>query len=459
MQIEPPRPFNSIARFNSQVDLMPGSLRVREENWVGLKQLLGRMQAHDPNYLATLQVGSVSYQQLIDAVFQLNPSASIALYHVDSGCLLNIINAFSQGDFHYAVESEQTLESGLQLVYFIPVNNRQGWESVLSIYSASSSTEKCHIGLAKQQTAQLEMRFANAINALDVGIALYASDGELIKSNDYFDQYFSVLLVGKPLNEIGFTELIDNFMLSIASNNSEKVSNRKRWLKWYAGVGDPHLEFYFRHEWYYLKMQQQEDLTQVLVLCNVTDTKNKELLLEKKQQELKSLALRDALTHIYNRRKFNESLDVEFRRAKRDKKNLCLLMCDIDEFKKYNDFFGHLQGDECLVQVATAINQQFSRAADVVARYGGEEFSIILPNTELREAQDLAKMVLSAVNNLKIPHAANAGREYVSLSIGVALYTCFDSKENELELVDHADTALYSAKKAGRNCIRSFSRL
>lgn len=166
------------------------------------------------------------------------------------------------------------------------------------------------------------------------------------------------------------------------------------------------------------------------------------------QTALEFLAARDGLTGIANRRSFDEKLMHEWRRERRDHQYLSLLMIDVDYFKRYNDTYGHLKGDECLRQVAGAMTDVVFRPADLVARYGGEEFGIILPATGIDGATVVAERIQERVAGMGIAHAASdTGR--ITLSIGVASTTP-DNEDHE-SLLQAADTALYEAKHGGRN--------
>lgn len=166
------------------------------------------------------------------------------------------------------------------------------------------------------------------------------------------------------------------------------------------------------------------------------------------QAALERLAARDGLTGVANRRSFDERLPVEWRRAARDHAPLSLLMIDVDHFKRFNDTYGHLRGDDCLQRVAGAIDGVVFRPGDLVARYGGEEFAVILPSTGLDGALIVADRILAGVRHLGIEHAGSEfGR--VSLSIGAA--ACVPAEPgNGTPLVDAADRALYRAKREGR---------
>ncbi|HYC41585.1 MAG TPA: diguanylate cyclase [Noviherbaspirillum sp.] len=171
--------------------------------------------------------------------------------------------------------------------------------------------------------------------------------------------------------------------------------------------------------------------------------------LQKANRELHSLSRHDPLTGLANRRHFDDLKDVEFRRAMRASTPLSVMMCDIDEFKRYNDTYGHAQGDRCLQNIAEKLAPLFNRAGELLARLGGEEFVVLLPNTTAAQAQILAERMREAVWDANIPHASSNVADRVTVSVGVAslkhgLHQDFDS------LLQDADLALYRAKN-GRN--------
>lgn len=163
-------------------------------------------------------------------------------------------------------------------------------------------------------------------------------------------------------------------------------------------------------------------------------------------------AREDGLTHIANRRYFNDKLSKEYRRATREGTELSLIICDIDYFKDYNDAYGHVAGDACLIKIAETLSQNFQRAADLPARYGGEEFAVILPNTGKEESRLMAERLKEKIEALAITHRASTISPVVTISAGCATLTP-DHCGEEAELVDAADHALYEAKHNGRNRI------
>ncbi len=178
-----------------------------------------------------------------------------------------------------------------------------------------------------------------------------------------------------------------------------------------------------------------------------------QLALKYYRDALERLSVVDGLTGTANRRRFDTVLDREWRRAKRLGKPLSLVMFDVDYFKKFNDFYGHIKGDDCLRRIAHLLEAMIHRPGDSAARYGGEEFAIILPETEATGAAIVAERVRQGVELLDIRHEASAVAKHVTISVGVA--TCVPGAEDPQELlVKLADERLYAAKQAGRNCTR-----
>ncbi len=178
-----------------------------------------------------------------------------------------------------------------------------------------------------------------------------------------------------------------------------------------------------------------------------------QLDLRRKYLLLESIAALDGLTEIPNRRRFDESLDIEWRRAQRDGKPLTVIFMDIDFFKNFNDAYGHTAGDDCLKRVAKVMADCVHRGGDLVARYGGEEFVALLPDTPCDSGLVLAEKIRVGIEALNIPHAHSSVAPCVTLSLGVA--TAFPN--NALTpglLVETADKMLYKAKQQGRNQIK-----
>jgi diguanylate cyclase (GGDEF)-like protein len=184
----------------------------------------------------------------------------------------------------------------------------------------------------------------------------------------------------------------------------------------------------------------------------------------KKAAALERLSTVDGLTGIANRRAFDLAIDQEWRRTLRHKTPLCLLMIDVDQFKHFNDAYGHVAGDQCLRAIARTLARNARRAGEMAARYGGEEFAIVLPQTELKGARRLAERMCQVVRELNIPHVGSTAAPCVTISVGVAsaLHALVadagapsrapdGSPPGAVVLIQSADQALYAAKTAGRD--------
>jgi diguanylate cyclase (GGDEF)-like protein/PAS domain S-box-containing protein len=176
------------------------------------------------------------------------------------------------------------------------------------------------------------------------------------------------------------------------------------------------------------------------------------LELKRYRDMLENLSAMDGLTGIANRRRFDETLDIEWRRAQRADAPLSFIMIDIDHFKPFNDNYGHPSGDECLRRVALGMAECVRRPMDLLARYGGEEFACILPDTDTEGAALLAERLRAKVEGLGIPHAFSPASDRVTISAGVATMIPTPDRKPE-DLIRRADELLYQAKETGRNKI------
>jgi diguanylate cyclase (GGDEF)-like protein len=166
--------------------------------------------------------------------------------------------------------------------------------------------------------------------------------------------------------------------------------------------------------------------------------------------ELTRLANLDGLTRISNRRLFDRYIENEWRKSKADGTTLTLTMSDVDFFKPFNDHFGHLHGDDCLQTIAETIREVYSQSRHLVARYGGEEFAIVLPDTSIEEALELAETARNAIEGLQIEHPKSNCSCFVTVSSGIAALPSEDASGTKT-LISRADRALYFAKGDGRN--------
>jgi len=172
--------------------------------------------------------------------------------------------------------------------------------------------------------------------------------------------------------------------------------------------------------------------------------------LKRSRDLLERLTTQDHLTGISNRRRFDDYLAAEWRRAAREQTPLSLIAIDIDHFKAFNDHYGHPRGDHCLIHVARALASCVTRTTDLVARCGGEEFACVLPATDSAGAEKLAEQMRAGILAQCLEHAHSSTHSHVTISLGVAT-TVPQADEPVQALIDLADAALYEAKSAGRN--------
>lgn len=198
-----------------------------------------------------------------------------------------------------------------------------------------------------------------------------------------------------------------------------------------------------------IAVQQSELLAKVQGQFDKLTEANRAL--ERANRRLYELNRRDELTQVANRRHFDAMLQREWKRLKRTRSPLALIMFDVDHFKQYNDRHGHPAGDVCLATIAQACDRTVKRPSDLVARYGGEEFAVILPNTGKAGALTLAEQIRTTVYDLKLVNfETETETVFVTVSLGVACLVP-RAKASYQCLIDLADQALYRAKKQGRN--------
>jgi len=190
-------------------------------------------------------------------------------------------------------------------------------------------------------------------------------------------------------------------------------------------------------------------LSNITLLSKITEVNHE---LGRLNKELHTLSNLDGLTNIANRRSFEEFLKREWRRSWREKQPISLIMFDVDFFKKYNDFYGHVKGDRCLKKIATALKQSAYRPGDLAARYGGEEFVLVLSKTNREHALQIASRCVKTIKGYKIPHCKSTASRFVTLSGGIASLVP-DRNKSPVNLIKTADKALYQAKLKGRNRI------
>jgi diguanylate cyclase (GGDEF)-like protein len=231
-----------------------------------------------------------------------------------------------------------------------------------------------------------------------------------------------VLSTGEPILNREETKII-----------SENLEDNQTWLMSYFPIFDTH----------------RQPSKVGMIGLEISDRKRLEL-------QLKQQARKDQLTSISNRLHFKEASELEWRRCRHNQQSYSLILLDIDEFKGYNDTYGHRAGDDCLVQVAKLLLTAVGRAGDLVARYGGEEFIILLPDTDAIGAAHVANLVRKRLQEQQIPHSRSSVCSYVTVSLGVA--TCIPNASLQIDdVVQAADEALYESKRQGRDRLTTVS--
>jgi diguanylate cyclase (GGDEF)-like protein/PAS domain S-box-containing protein len=187
-------------------------------------------------------------------------------------------------------------------------------------------------------------------------------------------------------------------------------------------------------------------------MFDISERKNTEEKLLNMQKELEELSFKDGLTGVANRRRFDVIAEKAWDNAQREQQPLSMIMLDIDYFKQYNDHYGHLQGDQCLKQVARILTTCVTRANDFVGRFGGEEFVLVLPETDATSAEVVAQHCRDALAKAQIAHARSPINTMLTASLGVAT-TIPGHDDALLVFIETVDRRLYRAKQHGRDCI------
>jgi diguanylate cyclase (GGDEF)-like protein len=247
--------------------------------------------------------------------------------------------------------------------------------------------------------------------------------------------------LGQPIQQISPDRATNlEFAYQQVLSTGQAILNREE--TWAISVPPPQHRTWLTS--YFPILDAQNLISKVgVIVMEISDRKQLEL-------QLKLQARQDPLTALSNRLHFKEASKVEWHRCRRNRLCFSLIFLDIDEFKRYNDTYGHLAGDTCLIQVAQLLLTVTGRSSDLVARYGGEEFMIMLPGTDEIGAAHVAAFVREILHQQKIPHDSSSVCGYVTVSMGVV--TCIPSSSLQIDrLIQSADEALYESKRQGRD--------
>lgn len=275
----------------------------------------------------------------------------------------------------------------------------------------------------------------------NVLISITDKDGKIIDASGAFCdfvEYSKEELMGKTHKILRHSDTTDEFYINMWQQISSgkkfntEIKNRKK-----SG------EIYWANLTITPVIKDGEIINYTAIRQDITNKKR-----------LEQLVIEDTLTGVYNRRYFNKIIEKELRRTKRENLNLCLLSIDIDDFKKYNDTFGHPKGDEVLIKVAQSLKTFASRAADFVFRMGGEEFCIIFSGLDTEKSLEFSNELVKKIENLQIEHIED---RFVTISAGLVCMNANDILDEE-ELYRFSDDALYEAKARGKNQVVLFEK-
>jgi diguanylate cyclase (GGDEF)-like protein len=317
------------------------------------------------------------------------------------------------------------------------VHQRFGFLLVAIVVADESGRFWKHRSLVTDLPLQIDKDHQWSIDAGVVGRAIRTGEPQLVLDVRHDPDYFSALneVVAEYVVPIRFRQLVIG-ALNIESGATEEFDADNLQVLQMIGTqiaGAIH------------QARLNEQLSQARAELQATNRQ-----LHAVNDALQQLSLLDALTGVANRRRFDDTLETEWRRATRSREPISLLLVDIDSFKDYNDCYGHLRGDDCLRRVARELDAGIHRAGDLLARYGGEEFAVVLPGMPLLAAHRLAENLRARIEILDIPHQRSATGPRITVSIGVG--TLVPSvAESPASLVARADEALYAAKASGRN--------
>ena len=313
-------------------------------------------------------------------------------------------------------------------------------------YNRSHNFNHSQVELALRNS---QKQLQEITDSIDAGIAYVDSERKYRFVNRFYEQRFNrsrETMIGKYVWQVVGQETYENVKNLI----NKVLQGESQQLEFYITY-DTGITAYIQCFLTPAFDDSDKVIGYYLVLFDITERKNLEESLKEANEELYRLATIDTLTKVANRRRFDEYISQEWRRLWRTTDPLSLILFDVDYFKKYNDCYGHPQGDKCLTQIAKIAKIAVKRSSDFVARYGGEEFAVILSNTNQLGAMVVAERIRQKIKEAAIPHEGSKISSIVSISLGVACMIP-SLEESPDTLINLADQALYQAKNQGRDC-------
>ncbi len=308
--------------------------------------------------------------------------------------------------------------------------------------------------------------FTSVLTAVRTGIIVFDSEQRVVLWNHWIEQHSHLpapSVLGKPFADV-FPDMVDGrthiaIREALHNNFASLISQtlNKAPFPLFAAPTDAAGGARLQQAIHVMPLEVPDLPRHCMVqITDVSMAVSRERKLREMAVELESQTLVDGLTGIANRRHFDLHLEDEFRRAKRTRMPVSLIMIDVDYFKDYNDNYGHQRGDQCLVRIAGALGAVLNRSRDLLARYGGEEFAVILPDTDNNGALQLAEAMRAEVESLELEHGHSGVAPQVTVSLGVSTMVP-ELIAKSGSLIHAADRALYQAKRSGRNGVAVYN--
>jgi diguanylate cyclase (GGDEF)-like protein/PAS domain S-box-containing protein len=331
-----------------------------------------------------------------------------------------------------------------------------------AMYRLVTFLDKAHRNERRLRSSEAELRSAanmlrTLLNHIPSGLLVENEERRIIYVNREFLQMFGVEaspeeMTGKPKRCL-FESRRDAFLDPAAFDRMLELSEGRTSAKGlYFGMADGRI---FQLDYAPIVEEGGRVSGHLWKFQDVTVMKSNEKKLQEANTVLKRLTGIDGLTGIANRRSLDEQLQFEWEACLRGRKPVTVLLLDVDDFKRYNDSYGHLRGDACLTRIAETLESCVKKPNDFVARYGGEEFAALLPDTTIEGGAKVAERMRHAVRELRMEHERSRHEAFVTISVGIG--TVVPSAESSLkDVLEQADRALYAAKSKGRNRVVAY---